>query len=36
MIFPKVQVLYENLNTSFTNIGELLLNLQANSVTGYM
>ncbi len=36
MIFPKVRVLYENLNTSFTNAGELLLNLKSNSVTGYM
>lgn len=36
MIFPKAQALYESLNTSFTNIGELLLNLQANSVTGYV
>ena len=36
MIFPKVQALFENLNTSFTNVGELLLDLQANSVTGYV
>jgi len=35
MIFPKGQVLYENLNTSFTNFGELLLNLNANRFTGY-
>ena len=25
MIFPKGQAVYENLNTSFTNFGELLL-----------
>jgi hypothetical protein len=36
MIFPKGKPLYENLNTSFTNFGELLLNLQINSVTGYV
>jgi hypothetical protein len=36
MIFPKVQALYENLNTSFTNVGELLLDLQTNSITGYI
>jgi hypothetical protein len=36
MIFPKVNALYENLNTSFTNVGELLLNLKANNVTGYI
>jgi len=36
MIFPKTQAIYENLNTSFTNVGELLLDLQANSFTGYV
>ncbi len=36
MIFPKGQAVYENLNTSFTNFGELLLDLKANSFTGYV
>lgn len=36
MIFPKGQMVYENMNTSFTNFGELLLNLSANSFTGYV
>jgi hypothetical protein len=36
MIFPKVHPVYENLNTSFTNIGELLLDLQTNSFIGYV
>jgi hypothetical protein len=36
MIFPKGQTVYENLNTSFTNFGELLLDLKANSFTGYV
>ena len=36
MIFPKGQAVYENLNTSFTNVGELLLDLKANSFTGYV
>lgn len=36
MIFPKGQAVYENLNTSFTNFGELLLDLRANSFTGHV
>ncbi len=36
MILPKGKALYENLNTSFTNFGELLLNLRSNSFTGYV
>lgn len=36
MIFPKGQTLYENLNTSFTNFSELLLDLKANGFTGYI
>lgn len=36
MIFPKGQALYENMNTSFTNFGELFLNLNASSFTGYV
>jgi hypothetical protein len=36
MIFPKGQAVYENLNTSFTNFGELLLDLRANAFTGYV
>lgn len=36
MIFPKGQAVYENLNTSFTNFGELLLDLKANGFTGYI
>lgn len=36
MIFPKGQAVYENLNTSFTNFGELLLDLKADSFTGYV
>ena len=36
MIFPKGKMMYENLNTSFTNFGELLLNLNATSFTGYV
>jgi hypothetical protein len=36
MFLPKVHALYENLNTSFTNVGEMVLDLQANSVTGYV
>ena len=36
MILPKGKVLYENMNTSFTNFGELLLNLNASSFTGYI
>lgn len=36
MIIPKGQVMYENMNTSFTNLGELFLNLNASSFTGYV
>jgi hypothetical protein len=36
MIFPKGQVMYENMNTSFTNFSELFLNLNASSFTGYV
>jgi hypothetical protein len=36
MIFPKGQAVYENLNTSFTGAGELLLDLKVNSFTGYV
>lgn len=36
MIFPKGQTVYKDLNTSFTNIGELLLDLKTNSFTGYV
>jgi hypothetical protein len=36
MIFPKGQTVYKDLNTSFTNIGELLLDLKANGFTGYV
>jgi len=34
MIFPKNNPVYENLNTSFTNVGELLVNLKENGFTG--
>ena len=34
MIFPKREPVYQNLNTSFTNFGELLLDLKENSFTG--
>ncbi len=34
MIFPKRDSVYQNLNTSFTNFGELLVDLQGNSFTG--
>jgi len=34
MIFPKQDSIYENLNTSFTNFGELLVDLKENSFTG--
>ena len=34
MIFPKQDVIYQNLNTSFTNFGELLVDLKENSFTG--
>lgn len=36
MILPKGEVIYENLNTSFTNFGELLSNLKVNQITGYV
>ena len=34
MIFPKQDAVYQNLNTSFTNFGELLVDLKENSFTG--
>jgi hypothetical protein len=34
MIYPKVEVVYENMNTSFTNFGELISDLSANDFTG--
>ncbi len=34
MIFPKKDSVYQNLNTSFTNFGELLIDLKENSFTG--
>lgn len=34
MIFPKKEAVYQNLNTSFTNFGELLVDLKENSFTG--
>jgi hypothetical protein len=34
MIFPKRDSVYQNLNTSFTNFGELLVDLKENSFTG--
>jgi len=34
MIFPKREAVYQNLNTSFTNFGELLVDLNENSFTG--
>lgn len=36
MIIPKGRVVYENLNTSFTNLNELLSELQSERFTGYM
>jgi hypothetical protein len=36
MIIPKGRVVYENLNTSFTNLNELLSELQSERHTGYM
>ncbi len=36
MLLPKGLAVYENLNTSFTNFGELLLDLKANGSTGYV
>jgi len=34
MIFPKRDSVYQNLNTSFTNFGELLVDLKENTFTG--
>jgi len=34
MIFPKKDSVYQNLNTSFTNFAELLIDLKENSFTG--
>ncbi|MFO8035128.1 MAG: DUF2226 domain-containing protein [Anaerolineales bacterium] len=34
MIYPKVEVVYENMNTSFTNFEELISDLNANNFTG--
>ncbi len=34
MIFPRRDAIYQNLNTSFTNFGELLVDLKENSFTG--
>ena len=34
MIFPKKEAIYQNLNTSFTNFGELLVDLKENNFTG--
>ena len=34
MIFPKREAVYQNLNTSFTNFGELLVDLKENGFTG--
>ncbi len=34
MLFPKQDAVYQNLNTSFTNFGELLVDLKENSFTG--
>jgi hypothetical protein len=34
MIFPRQDAVYQNLNTSFTNFGELLVDLKENSFTG--
>lgn len=34
MIFPKRDAVYQNLNTSFTNFGELLVDLKENGFTG--
>jgi hypothetical protein len=36
MILPKGKAVYENLNTSFANLGEMLLDLNANGFTGYV
>jgi hypothetical protein len=34
MIFPRKDAIYQNLNTSFTNFGELLVDLKENFFTG--
>ena len=34
MIFPKKDAVYQNLNTSFTNFGEMLVDLKENNFTG--
>jgi len=36
MLFPKNQVLHENLNTSFTQLDALLAELRSNQFTGYV
>ena len=36
MILPKGKTVHENMNTSYTNLSELLMDLKANSFTGYM
>jgi hypothetical protein len=36
MIFPKNHPVYENLNTSFTDVSELLVNLEENGFTGVL
>ena len=36
MILPKGNMIYENLNSSFTNFAELLTDLRANQTTGYV
>jgi hypothetical protein len=36
MLLPKGKPIYENLNTSFTSFGKLLLDLKSNGFTGYV
>jgi hypothetical protein len=36
LILPKGEAIYEDLNTSFTDFGELLLDLRSNAHTGYV
>jgi hypothetical protein len=36
MILPKGKVVHENMNTSYTNLSELLMDLKANTFTGYL
>ena len=36
MLLPKGNPVYENLNTSFTSFGKLLLDLKSNGFTGYV